>query len=136
MSISSFEDLLREAREQPEPQRLLFVFAGADLPAESTPEQRARFQAGQGGALVPLMCVDKVPDEIATFESLVEEARQFGQDWAIVFVASLPGRNGRAPSSKDAGQPLERMAESIKTGSFGAFLPFDPHGGIVSFERG
>jgi len=48
MSISSFDDLLRAAREQSEPQRLLFVFANAVLPDNITPEQRARFEAGQG----------------------------------------------------------------------------------------
>ena len=39
---------------------LLFVFAGAELPDDATPEQRQRFAEGAGGALVPLMCVDKV----------------------------------------------------------------------------
>ncbi|HET7160419.1 MAG TPA: ribonucleotide reductase subunit alpha, partial [Burkholderiales bacterium] len=71
MVISSFDDLLRAARMQPEPQRLLFVFAGVELPADSTPEQRAGFQAGQGGALIPLMSVDKSPDELETFAALV-----------------------------------------------------------------
>ena len=128
MSISCFDDLLRAAREQPEPQRLLFVFADSVLPEDSTPEQRARFQAGEGGALTPLMCVDKTPEELGTFAALVEESREFGPDWAIVFVASLPGRGGRAPTSKEADQPLQRMVEAIKTGSFGSFLPFDRRG--------
>ena len=128
MDISSFDDLLRAARRQPEPQRLLFVFANAVLPDDSTPEQRARFQAGQGGALAPLMSVDKIPEELSTFAALVEESRQFGHDWAIVFVASLPGRDGRAPTSKEAGQSLQRMIESIKAGSFGSFIAFDRQG--------
>ena len=64
MDISSFDDLLQAARMQPEPQRLLFVFAAVELPDDATPAQRARFEAGQGGALVPLMCVDKRPEEI------------------------------------------------------------------------
>lgn len=128
MNISSFDDLLRAARRQPEPQRLLFVFANAVLPDDSTPEQRARFQAGQGGALAPLMSVDKIPEELSTFAALVEESRQFGHDWAIVFVASLPGRDGRAPTSKEADQLLQRMIESIKAGSFGSFIPFDRQG--------
>ena len=54
LSISSFEDLLRTARQQPEPQRLLFVFMGAELPEDSTPEQRQRFDQiyGADGALL------------------------------------------------------------------------------------
>ena len=134
MEISSFDDLLRAAREQPEPQRLLFVFANAVLPDDSTPEQRARFEAGEGGALAPLMCADKTPDELETFEALLEESKQFGQEWAIVFVASLPGRAGRAPTSKEADQPLERMVEAIKTGAFGSFLPFDRQGQPMLFH--
>ena len=128
MNISSFEDLLGAARRQPEPQRLLFVFAVAELPDDSTPEQRARFEAGEGGALAPLMAVDKTPEELDTFAALVEESRQFGPDWAVVFVASLPGRNGRAPSSQEADPALQRMIESIKAGSIGSFLPFDRQG--------
>lgn len=134
MNIASFEDLLRAARKQPEPQRLLFVFANAVLPENSTPEQRARFEAGEGGALAPLMSVDKAPEELGTFDALVEESRQYGQDWAIVFVASLSGRDGRAPTSKEADQSLQRMIESIKTGLFGAFIPFDRQGQPMLFS--
>ncbi len=100
LSISSFDDLLRAARQQPEPQRLLFVFAGAELPDDSTPEQRARFAEGGGGALAPLMCVDKSADELDTFSALVDESRAAGPEWAIVFVAGLAGRAGRAPTSQ------------------------------------
>jgi len=77
VNIACFNDLLRAARQQPEPQRLLFVFAQAVLPDDSTPEQRAGFEAGQGGALTPLMSVDKTPEELGTFAALVEESRQF-----------------------------------------------------------
>ena len=128
MNISNFDDLLRAARTQPEPQRLLFVFARAVLPDDSTPEQRARFEAGEGGALAPLMAVDRTPGDLGTFAALVEESRQFGTDWAVVFVASLPGRSGRPPTSKEADQPLQRMIESIKAGSLGSFLPFNRQG--------
>jgi hypothetical protein len=128
MNITNFDDLLRAARAQPEPQRLLFVFANADLPENSTPEQRARFQAGEGGVLIPQMSVDKNPEELDTFAALVEEASQFGQDWAVVFVAGLSGRDGRPPTSMEADQSLQRMIDAIKTGAFGAFMPFDRSG--------
>jgi len=133
MNISNFDDLLRAARAQPEPQRLLFVFAHGVLPDDSTPEQRARFEAGEGGALAPLMAVDKAPEDLGTFDALVEESRQFGTDWAVVFVASLPGRAGRPPTSKEADQPLQRMIESIKAGSIGSFIPFDRQGQSMLF---
>lgn len=134
MSISSFEDLLQAARQQSEPQRLLFVFADVELPDDSTPEQRARFQAGDGGALVPLMSVDKKPGDISTFSALVEESRQFGRDWAVVFVAALSGRGGRAPADVEVDQSLQRMIEAVKSGSFGSFMPFDRQGQPLLFD--
>ena len=134
LRISSFDDLLRAARQQPEPQRLLFVFMGAELPEDSTPEQRQRFAAGAGGALVPLMCVDKAPDELSTFAALAEESRMSGPEWTMVFVAGLAGQGGRALSHDDAEAPLQRMVEAIKAGSHGSFIPFDREGQPVVFE--
>lgn len=128
MNISSFDDLLRAAREQPEPQRLLFVFADAALPDDATPAQRDAFQAGEGGALVPMMSVDKAPEELDTFAALVDESRQFAQNWSIVFVAGLSGRGGCAPTSDEADRSLQRMIEAIRIGAFGSFMPFDRQG--------
>jgi len=128
IGIASFEDLLQVARLQPEPQRLLFVFASAELPEDSTPEQQARFREGEGGVLVPLMSVDKAPEDLSGFGALFEESLQFGRDWSVVFVAALPGRNGRAPGSADASRSLDRMIEAIKAGAVASFLPFDRQG--------
>ncbi|MDQ3059104.1 MAG: ribonucleotide reductase subunit alpha [Pseudomonadota bacterium] len=128
MTIASFDDLLQAARSQPEPQRLLFVFAGVELPEDATPAQREGFEAGQGGALVPLMCVDKSPDELNSFSALVEEARQFGPAWGMVFAAAMSGSQNNSPSSKEAQAPLQRMVEAIKRGEIGGFIPFDTQG--------
>jgi hypothetical protein len=131
MDIENFDDLLRAARAQTEPQRLLFVFVAAELPADSTPEQRARFEAGEGGALVPLMSVDKDPDDLVSFVSLEQESRRFASYWTMVFVGGLPGRNGRAPTTDEADRALQRMIESVKAGSFGSCIPFDRQGAPV-----
>jgi hypothetical protein len=131
MAISSFDDLLQAARAQSEPQRLLFVFAGVELPEDSTPAQREGFEAGQGGALVPLMCVDKRPEELASFAELVQESSQFGHDWRMVFAAALSGTLNRAPTTEEAEMPLQRMVEAIKRGEIGAYIPFDPQGNAV-----
>lgn len=132
--IASFEDLLAAARRQREPQRLLFVFAGAELPEDCTPEQRSRFEAGAGGALVPRMCVDKAPEELVSFAGLAQESRAVGCEWSIVFVAGLAGQGGIAPTPEQAKAPLERMVEAIKAGAHANFIPFDPHGRTVLFE--
>ncbi len=133
VNIATFDDLLRAAHEQPEPQRLLFVFAGAELPEDSTPEQRRRFDAGAGGALIPLMCVDKTPDELGAFSAFATESCSLGPEWTIVFVASLAGQGGRAPTSEDAEAALQSMVESIKAGSHKSFIPFDRNGQPVLF---
>ncbi|MBK7549138.1 MAG: ribonucleotide reductase subunit alpha [Rhodoferax sp.] len=133
MTISNFDDLLQAARSQPRPQRLLFVFAGVELPDDSTPEQRERFRAGQGGALVPLMCVDKRPEELGSFSELVQESRQFGRQWGIVFAAAMSGVSNLAPTSEEAEVPLQSMVEAIKRGEHGNFIPFDQNGQPVQF---
>jgi len=133
MTISNFDDLLRAARSQAQPQRLLFVFAGVELPDGSTPEQRERFREGQGGALVPLMCVDKRPEELTSFSELVQESSQFGQPWGIVFAAALSGQSNQVPTSEAAEAPLQRMVEAIKRGDHSAFIPFDQDGQPVQF---
>ena len=134
MSIESFDDLLRAAAEQPQPQRLLFVFATAGVDADATAEQRARFESGQGGTLTPLMCVDKLPGELASFDALLEESRQLDQAWDMVFVAALPGSGGTSPTSQQAEAPLQRMVDSIKSGSIGGFIPFNVQGQPVQFS--
>ena len=129
MEITSFDDLLHAAHAQPEPQRLLFVFAGAELPDDATPAQRADFEAGHGGALVPRMCVDKAPHELDSFAALVREAEQFDTgDWNMVFAAALPGTQHHAPTSADAEAPLQAMVESIRAGTLGNFIPFNRQG--------
>ena len=42
-------------------------------------------------------------------------------------------RHGVAPTAKEADQSLQRMIESVKTGSFGAFIPFGRDGEPVLF---
>ncbi len=131
MSIASFDDLLVAARRQDQPQRLLFVFANAELPDDFTPEQRENFEANQGGSLAPVMCADKSPDDLHGFADLAKESQTFGNDWRIVFVASLPGIAGREPSTTDINHWLEKMVSNIKAGLLDGYVPFDRDGNIV-----
>ena len=128
MNIASFDDLLQAARQQHEPQQLLFVFAGAELPAGASAEQRARYEAGEGGELAPLMCVDKAAADLASFDALCAEAARAGPPWAIVFSAALSGRNGKPPTAADIDAALQHMVESIKAGRIDGLLPFNRAG--------
>ena len=117
MDISTFDDLLAAARAQPQPQRLLMVF-----------------DKGQGGALVPQMCVDKSPDELTSFDQLKQEAAGFGQPWGMVFAAAMSGTAGKPPTSADAEAPLQKMVEAIRQGRIQTYIPFDPQGRAVLLD--
>lgn len=129
-----FEQLRQAAAAQPEPQRLLFVFAAAELTDDATAEQRQRFEAREGGALAPLTCVDKGLEDLGTFEDLVAEARHATPEWAVVFIAGLPGQAGRPPSAQQIDSALNTMVESVRSGRFSSFLALNPAGEALYFS--
>ncbi|NCT84566.1 MAG: ribonucleotide reductase subunit alpha [Comamonadaceae bacterium] len=127
MNIEHFNDLLAMARAQPEPQRLLMVFATADCEPDATPAQRAAHAAGTGGVLRPLMCVDKDPAELRDFDALAAEARRAGPAWQLVFTAALAGRT----TAGEIQHMLELLVKRVEAGEFGGLLPFNPAGEAV-----
>lgn len=129
-----FQQLLRTALAQSQPQRLLFVFAAAQLPADASPEQRRRYEAGEGGALEPLACVDKDPAELGSFEALVAESRVASPPWQVVFIGALSGRDARPPAPAQVEEALRRMVEAIRTGRLGGYLALDPAGDPLTFS--
>ena len=131
MSIISFDQLLRVVREHPEPRRLLLVFAGASLPGGATDEQRALFEAGEGGELSPLMCVDKDPHALGDFEALAAEAQALGPSWSLVFAAALAAGAAGPPTVSQVDAALQDMVQSVHRGDIGRFLPFDRMGCAV-----
>lgn len=131
---SPFVQLVQMARKQAEPQRLLFVFAGAELPSDATARQRERFARGEGGALVPWMTVDKTPDEIATFAALADEATAMRSGWKVVFVAALSGRHGKPPPPADIDRAIHKMEDAIKQGRVQGFLVIDTNGDLLRLE--
>lgn len=134
MQITDFSDFLAAARSQDEPQRLLFVFAVAELPQTHSPGQKKRFETGRGGALAPVMSVDKAPAELDSFAALAAESRRTGQPWDMVFVAALPGRDNRTPEQNDVERALRMMVDAVHRGAIERFLAFDPEGRTVHFH--
>jgi len=134
MNITNYADLLKAAKQQPEPQRLLFVFTKPELPEGYTEVQNRDFEAGTGGVLTPQMCTDKALDELGDFSDLVKESHQMGQEWKIVFVASLPGHAGVMPTTEEAQAPLKTMIHSIQNGAISKYLAFDQDGDLIQIS--
>jgi len=135
MNITDYESLLAAARQQAEPQRLLFVFLQASLPKDSKDEEKNSFDSGQGGALEPVMCVDKALDELGSFSDLVDESVKMGQDWQIVLVAGLSGENDVEPDSAKVESSLKMMVDTVQNGGdLSRFMSFDRGGDPVQFN--
>lgn len=133
MELSSFDDLLRMAMQQTSLQRLLLVFCKAELPEEATPQQKAEFEAGEGGALLPVASVDKFPEALASFAELSAETVQHGIEWNVLFVAAMNREANEGPDQIAAvDQTLEAMVSAIKAGQVDSFVPFDASGAVVA----
>ena len=81
-----------------------------------------------------MMCVDKGPDDLSSFDSLVQEAAQFGQAWRFVFAGALSGSAHGAPDVEEVDKSLQSMVESIKRGEMTRYLAFDRQGSPVVLE--
>lgn len=134
MMISSYADLILAARQQPEAQRLLFVFCRAELPDDANANEAASFQRGEGGALVPVLCVDKALEEAERFDVLVAESKATGQDWDLAFVAALSGRGGFPPTSDEAQRPLSMMVEGVRLGHVSGYIAISRQGDLVDLS--
>lgn len=132
-TLADFGQLLQAARHQGEPQRLLFVFALRDIDEKATGTQRDAFAAGAGGYLQPCVCVDKAPADVASFAALAAESERTGQDWDVVFVASLAGRDGTAPDGDQVDAALRSMVNAIIQGRVTQWAAFDRAGDPIRF---
>ena len=134
IDIVDFKSLITVAAQQDEPQRLLFVFLQVLLPTEGSAEQMHGFESGEGGNLEPIMCVDKTLDELSGFSELVAESERMGQDWHIVLVAALAGKNGVAPSPEQAERSLKVIVQTVQNGGdLSGFVAFKKNGDPLRF---
>lgn len=134
--LSHFDDFLAIAHQQSEPQKLLLVLAKRELPNGHTEEQAKAFEEGHGGHLAPLAGIDKQPKELNDFSAFIEEAKQVGQDWDAVFVAALPGAEGKLPTPKAIDDAIEKVIHAIRNGMINNLLVFDRQGTPLQIAHG
>ncbi|MFL0799244.1 MAG: ribonucleotide reductase subunit alpha [Agarilytica sp.] len=104
---------------QDEPQRLLLLFANAEA---KNPKKSKKHQQG---TITPVMCVDKAPEEVSDFTSLVKEADGINKEWNFLFIASLSGENGNAPTTEEADPYLNKMTNDVEMGNISQYLVID-----------
>lgn len=120
MKISKFNDLLNASKMQDQPQRLLFLFAKA------TSLPNAVMTKHHSGTIDPVMCVDKLPDGVVSFSTLLDEADSISTKWDFVFIGCLDGNAGLPPSSEDAGPYLKMMTNDLASGkNISKYIVFD-----------
>jgi len=128
--ISTFEQLLVAASEQDEPQRLLLLFAKAESETKKKKSQ-------QRGTLSPVMCVDKLPEEIESFKTLSEEADGISKEWDFLITVGLSGQDGIAPTTEDAEPFLNQMANDLASGQdLSQYVIFDRKQNPVIIQAG
>lgn len=134
IKITNYETLLTVGKQQVEPQRFLFVFLQASLPDDHNDAEKQSFQSRQGGELQAIMCVDKKLEELSCFADLVRESEQMEQEWSMVLIACLAGRNGTYPTPEEAEQPLKMMVQTVQNGGdLSKYMAFDKQGELLHF---
>jgi hypothetical protein len=107
--MSPFKQLLKAALAQPQPQRLLFLLAKA----ERTNHQK---QEVAKGTLTPVMCVDKLPEDLSSYNELITEADTINADWDLMLIAGMNGERGLPPTAEEAEPLLNKMANDVVHG--------------------
>jgi len=128
--VSNFQSLITAAKQQSQPQRLLFLFAKAETEDKKQSKQ-------QRGTISPLMCVDKLPEELTTFAAFSDEADDISPDWDFMLAVGLSGQNGEAPSSDDAEPFLNQMISNLTAGQdLSQYVIFDREDNPVIIQAG
>ena len=108
---SMFSQLLEKTHQQPEQQRLLFLFASTEQ------SKKSRKRQDGNGTITPTMVVDKLPEELTDFKSLVNEADSINRDWDFIFIAGLSGDQQSAPTTEEAEPYLNNMTNDVVSGN-------------------
>jgi len=108
--ISTFEQWLDTATQQQDAQRLLMLFAKAEVETTKLSNDQQR------GSIAPVMCVDKLPTEITSFKALTTEADNINKDWNFILIAGLTGKGTIPPTPEEAGEYLNKVVNDVTNG--------------------
>ena len=123
----TYDALLELARSKKEAQRILFVFA-----------ESAKRIDGEGDSsdftITPVMFIDKELHELSDFPTLIEDSKETGKNWDLVFVAGLLGKVNKLPSFSETDQQLDSMVKAINQGEIERFAVYTADGSIAELS--
>lgn len=126
--IENFDDLVRLACGEPQPQQLLVVLLRVEPVYRQGPDGRTEPVPG-GGSLAPLAVKDYPIQPKLRFDALRDEADQAAADWGFMMLAVLPGRGPEPPERGTIDDHLKRMAQTVVTGgNLSGYLFLDREG--------
>ncbi|NHH88801.1 ribonucleotide reductase subunit alpha [Pseudoalteromonas sp. MB47] len=102
--MSKFQELLSMARYQPEQVKLLMLFTKANVENSHNDVNK--------GVIEPVMCVDKLPDELLDYETLCREADAINKEWDLVFITSIAASVEASLIDKS----MKSMVSDVQTG--------------------
>lgn len=111
MQNSYFSQLIEMAAKEPTRQRFLLVFVKAQA------QENKVKTSHQSGTITPIMCVDKLPEELISFDELKKEADSVSKNWDFVIISSMSGTKTNPPSTQDAGPNLKKIADEVIQGA-------------------
>lgn len=124
--MSQFSSLLDMAKKESQEQRMLFLFAKA------TNMLGADTKSYNSGTVDAVMCVDKKPEELSTFESLVAEADGYNNNWNIILFTTLSGKNNKPIEDQDVDVALHKMSNVfVKKDDLSNFVIWDREQQVV-----
>jgi hypothetical protein len=108
--MSQFELLINGAKNEEQPQKMLFLFAKATNMFE---EGKSSYQSG---TIEAVLCVDKFLEELTTFKDLVLEADEYIKNWDLIFVSTVSGENNVVPRPEVVDAALHKMSNAFANG--------------------
>lgn len=104
MIIQNFNDLILAARQEPQHQRFLMLFAKAE-------SKKNAFKTNHSsGTITPVMCVDKTTEELTTLKDLINEADKITDKWDFIFIGCLNAATDPEPH-------LTKMSNDVASGN-------------------
>ena len=102
--MSKFQELLSMARYQPEQVKLLMLFTKANVENSHNDVNK--------GVIEPVMCVDKLPEELVDYATLCREADAINKEWDLVFITSIAANVEASLIDKS----MKSMVRDVQTG--------------------